>query len=554
MLRCLMVPSALWFLLTICPSSLVGGSNLYDRRGLARTRLYRELASSMALTSVDQDVFGVPASNDSFGHSFSGRSYAFMERANEGIANEFHVRLQSRALPALMRRARVAMRELDEDVIRHLMLVSVMPMEALRRNGWLRIGVHNTVDSKLISVFRPVIYFSLSTILPDELLTVVESGKEGDHDNLIDRPLVVMIPYRSLEHRILNFWPFTTAVVGDINLKTVDALIMHPEGTYLPLSHDAASRIRSISYGKEGKHESVNSWLKNNGYAYMTSYSRVAEYRWSIQYAMPGGQIIELGAGIQSGHGISFGNSTATFIRTKYVGKTSFGPENMPVVSNNATSALMPLTLMTFTCECLLDFVREGRQLSAVSAWKGWALIGDFLFAMLRSHAYVLRTHYEARESQLKAWQTCKALFTLDSNYNGRGGVFGARGSRLMQLKRDAIITRLMVPNMAATLSSEKNFYSTYSLSTQQCADVQKTFLSEKARVMEKAKTGDLDWQLPTYDVPSVELNCDDFGWFLLFDGALAKSIRHVKHYHKLRQKEERRRVASRGFNMCRSC
>eukprot|EP00928_Gymnodinium_smaydae_P029825 TRINITY_DN22356_c0_g1_i2.p1 TRINITY_DN22356_c0_g1~~TRINITY_DN22356_c0_g1_i2.p1 ORF type:complete len:467 (-),score=59.71 TRINITY_DN22356_c0_g1_i2:118-1518(-) len=346
--------------------------------------------------------------------------------------------------------------ELDEYALSTLMLVSVMPMTAVQEDGWIRVKSH--ANGQATDTFRPAIYFALSTIVPDELLGTVAEVFSGSSSGMVEsRKLVVMIPYKNLEHRVLNVWPFDSPVVGDIDLKTVGAVLLRPNGEPLNLSSDALEHIQVLDYGEEGKRAKVDSWLEENGYARRTYYKKLALGRWSVDYKMPNGHLYELGAGIDDETDDVLGKETTSFLSSKYGGTVSFGPEAFPVYSNNATVALLPLTILTNICHNLLS------QDIKVDLWKGWAQIGDYLFTLLETHAFAFKYPYSARDAQFELWTKCKHnYYTQDGNYSGNGGfdpMFIQRGA---QLRADVQVGLQVVGNVACVFAEENSFSNLY--------------------------------------------------------------------------------------------
>eukprot|EP00928_Gymnodinium_smaydae_P087449 TRINITY_DN71710_c0_g1_i1.p1 TRINITY_DN71710_c0_g1~~TRINITY_DN71710_c0_g1_i1.p1 ORF type:complete len:473 (+),score=28.28 TRINITY_DN71710_c0_g1_i1:242-1660(+) len=246
--------------------------------------------------------------------------------------------------------ANVDIKGFSEEVLDRLMLVQVTP--AVAKDGVARARSYD-VHGQATADYRPVQYFALNTIVPDFGLVSLEDLSRGRNGSVVDsRDFVILIPYRNIEHQILNLWPIDTIVKGDIYLSYVNAIILHPEGQ-APEFDDGVC-VRIVAY-TDDKRDKVQSLLGEMGYAVLHAMDRVTLASLSAIYHHSSAGVFQLGAGP------GFGDSNIDFIRTKYGGHVSYGAEAYLFLRNGATEFLLGLMMFSSVCD-VYSFKWQGYQ------------------------------------------------------------------------------------------------------------------------------------------------------------------------------------------------
>jgi len=297
-----------------------------------------------------------------------------------------------------------------DDVLDKLMLVSVTPV--IPKNGIMQAAVYDPKTGNATAIFRPVQYFALSTVVPDEFLGSLGDMASGKKGSVVDsRKYVVLIPYRNLQDRILNIWPFDTIVFGDYALANVSAIIVHPEDDKPEVEPSVFDRVQFHAYGEEGKRKSIEDLLKHRRFASLASYRRMGKVRASARYVLPGGRVVELGSASGYNGSAAIGEANAEFIRKRYDGQVSFGPELAPVLTNGMTETLLPNVILTSLCHNLKQLT------SMLPLWWGWASIGDDLFQPIWTGRFG-NISYKHKMAQKELWSNCKLAMTSEVYLN----------------------------------------------------------------------------------------------------------------------------------------
>ena len=212
-----------------------------------------------------------------------------------------------------------------------LVLVQVTP--AIPADGVQRAQSYNTLGMKMNS-FHPGTFWAVNTIVPDFALGAESNMSQGKEGGVVDsRNYAILIPYSSVCDRVLNFWPFDTVVVGDVDLAKAGAVVFYREGA--KPKFDEGVHIKQVAYGDEGKRTAVARYIAENGYATLINVERTTLFgRASVRYRFTSGEV-ELGSG--PGWEQSFKR-----LNTKSP-KLSFGPCNALLVPNGATESLAAL-------------------------------------------------------------------------------------------------------------------------------------------------------------------------------------------------------------------